>query len=509
MVIKMFDRFLPPDRRFNPEALLWVAVILAAIAMLAIESSIAANIYSTPVALAFFVTVIHAGSMPLAMLRPVLGAIFSIVACGALPLLGPFATGSPWPWSVPMMITQIGIILIVGLRAHWGVALAALIASIAVSAGVAAVGHFNYMNSRSDAAIVNIVVFSCIAGGTYVVAVIIQQWQHIRSELLKEMENSAEEHSKRVVVEERALIARELHDIVAHSMSIINIQASSAPFRHENVDDEVRKEFEDISVTARHALTEMRGLLSVLRNDNSSQELAPQPKFSEIEALVQKAQQAGVRVTLEWNGDPVSQNLRDSTSLAGYRIVQEALSNAIRHARESEVSITVNNGGTALWINVVNNAGQGPAETADHGLHRHQGLIGMRERAASVGGELRTGWTQDGNFEVVAVLPGAQDDSEGNGASTEAPNAESSGNSNTSQKSAKTGSEKSSASITAQPSTAQPSTAEPGTAQPSTAQPSTAQPGDDHLGGGRSSTNQPDANLSSSTPQRTNGEDRS
>lgn len=405
LLSKLFDRFLPPDRRFNPEALAWVAVIFTAIVMLAVESSIAVGVHEAPVALAFIVTVIHAGSMPLSMLRPLFGAILSVIACGVLPLLGPYLSGAPWPWMVPMMITQILIILIVGLRAHWGVALAALLGSIAISAAAAVFGHIQNPESRSDSSIVNIVIFSCIAGGFYVAAVIVQQWHLIRSQLLQEQENTAEEHSKRVVVEEKTRIARELHDIVAHSMSIINIQASSAPFRHPNIDSDVVKEFEDISVSARHALTEMRGLLGVLRNDDASQQLAPQPKFSEVEGLVKKAQQAGVNVTMERSGEPLDRSLRDSTGLAGYRIVQEALSNAIRHATDSQIHINIDSGGTALWINVVNTAGNGPSEVAKNEVHRHQGLIGMRERASSVGGELRTGWNRDGGFEVEAVLP--------------------------------------------------------------------------------------------------------
>ena len=196
LLSKLFDRFLPPDRRFNPEALAWVAVIFTAIVMLAVESSIAVGVHEAPVALAFIVTVIHAGSMPLSMLRPLFGAILSVIACGVLPLLGPYLSGAPWPWMVPMMITQILIILIVGLRAHWGVALAALLASIAISAAAAVFGHIQYPESGSDSSIVNIVVFSCIAGGFYVAAVIVQQWHLIRSQLLQEQENTAEEHSE-------------------------------------------------------------------------------------------------------------------------------------------------------------------------------------------------------------------------------------------------------------------------------------------------------------------------
>jgi signal transduction histidine kinase len=404
-VMVIFDRFMPPNRRLNPEALAWVAVIVLAIVMLAVESSIAVSVNEAPVALAFVVTIVHVGSMPLSMLRPLFGTIMSIAACTVLPLLGPLVSGVPWPWMVPMMITQIVIILIIGLRAHWGVALAALLGSIAGSAAAVLITHLLVADTRTDGAIVNILIYSCIAGGVYLAAVIVQQWQLIRSQLVQEKENTAEEHSKRVTIEEKARIARELHDIVAHSMSIINIQASSAPFRHSGIDPEVAKEFEDISTSARTALTEMRGLLSVLRNDEGGGELAPQPKFSEIDALIEKARQAGVQVTVERSGEPIDHLMRDSTGLAGYRIIQEALSNAIRHARNSAIAIRIRGASSAVWISVTNDHGDGPSEAAKHDKHDRQGLIGMRERAASVGGEIRTGATADGGFEVEAVLP--------------------------------------------------------------------------------------------------------
>ena len=149
----------------------------------------------------------------------------------------------------------------------------------------------------------------------------------------------------------------------------------------------------------------MRGLLSVLRNDEGGGELAQQPKFSEIDALIEKARQAGVQVTVERSGEPIDHLMRDSTGLAGYRIIQEALSNAIRHARNSAIAIRIRGASSAVWISVTNDHGDGPSEAAKHDKHDRQGLIGMRERAASVGGEIRTGATADGGFEVEAVLP--------------------------------------------------------------------------------------------------------
>ena len=97
--------------------------------------------------------------------------------------------------------------------------------------------------------------------------------------------------------------------------------------------------------------------------------------------------------------------MRDSTGLAGYRIIQEALSNAIRHARNSAIAIRIRGGSSAVWISVTNDHGDGSGEAAKHEKHSRQGLIGMRERAASVGGEIRSGATPEGGFEVEAVLP--------------------------------------------------------------------------------------------------------
>lgn len=405
VVNQMFGRFLPANRRLNPAALGWIAVIITAIGMVAIESSIAVGIYEAPVALAFGLSLIHAGTMPLSMLRPLFGAILSSFACAALPLVASHISGAPWPWMVPALITQILVILIIGLRAHWGIALSAVLGSIGASVLAVVIGRWLFDHESSDSAIINIMIYACIAGGIYVAAVVVQQWNLIRSQLLQEQENTAAEHSKRVTIEEKARIARELHDIVAHSMSIINIQASSAPFRHPGIDAEVTKEFEDISTSARAALTEMRGLLSVLRNDDSTHELAPQPKLSDVEALVDHARQAGVHVTLERSGEPVEAQLRESTGLAGYRIIQEALSNAIRHARNSHITIRIRSGGGAVRISVTNTRGDGPSEVAQHESHRGQGLVGMRERAGSVGGEIRSGETGTGGFEVEAVLP--------------------------------------------------------------------------------------------------------
>src|SRR5699024_11730969 len=142
----------------------------------------------------------------------------------------------------------------------------------------------------------------------------------------------------------------------------------------------------------------MRGLLSVLRNDGTTHELAPQPKLSDVAALVDKARQAGVRVTFERNGEAIDAGLRDSVGLAGYRIVQEALSNAIRHARNSDIAIGIRSGGGTVRISVTNTAGAGPAQSALYDSYRGQGLVGTRVLTGLVGGRIRSRRSAAGGY---------------------------------------------------------------------------------------------------------------
>ncbi len=224
-----------------------------------------------------------------------------------------------------------------------------------------------------------------------------------RRQVARSLEHQTElselEKARRTVLEERARIARDLHDVVAHHMSMVVVQAESAPYRLENLPDDARREFASISSSAREALNEVRGLLGVLRGNGDGPQTAPQPTIDQIADLVDGGQRSGASVTLEYRGEirPVSA----MTSVSAYRIVQEALANAARHAPGAEVSVVVTYSDSGLAIRVHN---QPPVEPVTPGLAGH-GITGMRERAAAVGGALRTGATRDGGFEVVADLP--------------------------------------------------------------------------------------------------------
>jgi signal transduction histidine kinase len=200
-------------------------------------------------------------------------------------------------------------------------------------------------------------------------------------------------------VQERARIARELHDVVAHHVSMIAVQAETARLTTAGLTDEGRDRFEAIGATARDALTEMRRLLAVLREDAGGlAELAPQPGLERLDELLDSARAAGTRLRLTLYGKVVP--LPPGVDLAAYRILQEALTNARRHAPGAAVDVELRYQADSLRLRV-SDTGPGPAAAGEAG----HGMLGMRERAAMVGGALRTGVAEGGGFVVEADLP--------------------------------------------------------------------------------------------------------
>jgi signal transduction histidine kinase len=219
---------------------------------------------------------------------------------------------------------------------------------------------------------------------------------------------------ERALLEERQRIARELHDVVAHHMSVIAIQAEAAPYKVADPPKELAESFGEIRASALTGLTELRRVLGVLRSDGP--QTAPQPGLADLDALLESARAGGVTVTLARAGSPVT--LPESVDLSAYRIVQEALSNAIRHAPGSRVQVHLDYGGEGLAIEVRNTA---PARdvapvaraAGGDGYGGGHGIIGMRERAAMLGGTLDAGPAPDGGFGVSAFLPVGPDQREG------------------------------------------------------------------------------------------------
>jgi signal transduction histidine kinase len=216
---------------------------------------------------------------------------------------------------------------------------------------------------------------------------------------------------ERALLQERQRIARELHDVVAHHMSVIAIQAEAAPYKTADPPPELVESFGDIRASALAGLTELRRVLGVLRT--GGQDTTPQPGLAELDALLDSARSAGVSVAVTSSGDPVP--LPEGVDLSAYRIVQEALSNAMRHAPGSHVLLHVAYFADGLGLDIRNDTGPRTVPVLVPGGDRMggggHGIIGMRERAAMLGGTLDVGPTEDGGFQVTAVLPMSSQDS--------------------------------------------------------------------------------------------------
>ncbi len=228
-----------------------------------------------------------------------------------------------------------------------------------------------------------------------------------RSGELRLAEQERRHSGERALLEERQRIARELHDVVAHHMSVIAIQAEAAPYKTADAPPELVESFSDIRASALAGLAELRRVLGVLRTGGL--QTAPQPGLAELDALLDSARSGGVSVTVTRSGDPVT--LPEGVDLSAYRIVQEALSNAMRYAPGSHVGLYLDYRPEGLALEVRNDAATVPVlvpggDGAPGGGH---GIVGMRERAAMLGGRLDAGPTEDGGFQVAAVLPMSPD----------------------------------------------------------------------------------------------------
>jgi signal transduction histidine kinase len=203
------------------------------------------------------------------------------------------------------------------------------------------------------------------------------------------------------VRDERARIARELHDLVAHSMSVVAVQAGVGHHLIDQRPEQAKEALATIERTSREALTEMRRMLGVLREEGEpGPDLAPQPGLAGLDELCEQVREAGVEVDVELRGQV--RPLPSGVDLSAFRIVQEALTNVIKHAGPARAHVLVEYGPDRLELRVEDDGrGLSSVDPDHHGY----GILGMRERALVVGGELRTGPRPGGGFKVTAVLP--------------------------------------------------------------------------------------------------------
>ncbi len=221
-------------------------------------------------------------------------------------------------------------------------------------------------------------------------------------ERLELAEQAREQDAERRVEQERMRIARELHDVVAHTLTEINVTAAAAAERA--APGESREALEQIEGRSHGAIGELRGILGVLRGPDSAESpRAPTPGIDDISEMVCRARNAGLEVSLDFHGSPPSR-ISDATALAAYRIVQESLTNVRRHAAGAQAAVTLQFDAAQLTLTVENGPGDGAGDTATEPTSPGVGITGMRERAKVVGGRLWAGPHASG-FRVCADLP--------------------------------------------------------------------------------------------------------
>jgi signal transduction histidine kinase len=302
--------------------------------------------------------------------------------------------GGPAPvWAEPSLLAQLAVLAIVGLQARPRVLIELWL--LTLLAGAILVQRMPGLNASADLAeMTTLSAVVLLATGALAAR------RETRRKLAEQQLRSDTERARRALLEERTRIARELHDVVAHHMSVIAIQAEAAPYRVPEPPEELARSFAAIRATATEGLRELRRVVGVLRADEAAEDHAPQPTLERLDELVGNVEAAGATVAVEVTGTPGP--LPAGVELSAYRIVQEALSNAVRHAPGSSVRVELGYRPGELVLEIVN----GPARSRpDPPPGAGHGVLGMRERAAMLGGELTAGPRPDGGWAVIAVLP--------------------------------------------------------------------------------------------------------
>lgn len=303
--------------------------------------------------------------------------------------------GAPWPWSEPGLIAHLGVTLLVACRVRTGVYVAQWVLTMLV-------GVVLTVLLRPPSYVGDLLPLGLLSACGLAVIAAVRGRGRARRELREQEALTEFERARRALLEERTRIARELHDVVAHHMSVVAVQAEAAPYRVAEPPPELSDSFASIRENALAALTELRHILGMLRAEEQDAEgrYTPQPTLENVEELVANVRAAGLRIDSVVSG--VVRQVPQRVELSAFRIVQEALSNALRHSPGCRVEVELSYGRTDIGIRVANSP-------ATSGVKRQKGtghgVLGMRERASTLGGRVRIGPREDGWFEVMASLP--------------------------------------------------------------------------------------------------------
>ncbi|GAB7039436.1 MULTISPECIES: sensor histidine kinase [Catenuloplanes] len=379
----------------------WVVLGSVTGLLLVVTATLVADLYDLPVLVAFGAATAGCVALPLVPVRPRLAAALQLAAVVVFAWTQPIDEGA-WPLAVPVMLVLILYVGLVGLCRPWGEAVATWWASGLI---LILLATFDPRGRDFDAADETLVVYATNSVLVLFGAILWRQRALIRRQLADARRDVALEQAQRAVVEERTRIARELHDVVAHSMSVIHMQATSAAYRLQHVDEESRAEFGRIAAGTRTALREMRQLLSLLRDEEGERPLRPAPGLRDLDELAVSARRGGIAVALTVPDEVRDLAVPETVGVAAFRIVQESLSNVVRHAPGADTRVRVGVTERALTVEVVNDRARRARRAIEDPGRAGHGLIGMRERARQAGGTLETGPRPEGGYRVAACLP--------------------------------------------------------------------------------------------------------
>nr|WP_243766503.1 sensor histidine kinase [Streptomyces sp. GC420] len=391
----------PPDAK-RPggrwEKAPYVVLFLFVVVLLPVTVNVLTRDYAVPGGVAGALAVTQTAPLLMAVTRPlqawwivlggnVAGAVATAVTASSV--------GRSWPWTPMTIVGYLVLMACLGLREKRRTLVAVWLVT-----GVVGFVFELFPLHPSDGSHLLLFVLS---GVMLTLTGALRERREAQRRLVEQKTISEAERSRRTLLEERARIARELHDVVAHHMSVITVQADSAPYRIAGLPPQAWEEFATIASGARESLAEMRRLLAVLRSEDTAGERAPQPGLDRLQQLVEATVRAGVpaRLSLPAGLGPVP----GTVDLSAYRIVQEALSNVVRHAPGAETHVSVSADQDHLGILVVNGRPFSGARRRLESSGTGHGLVGMRERVRLLGGTLDTGPLPDGGFRVAARLP--------------------------------------------------------------------------------------------------------
>ncbi|MFD2091417.1 sensor histidine kinase [Blastococcus deserti] len=391
-----------PDRPALSWLLPWLATGLFAVVLLALNVGLAAAEFDVPPLVAVTAGIGQSAALILILVRPAEATALQFLAVTVFAIALPADSGSTWPLTVTGMFTLVAHVGLVAARTSRRAALMTWWASALLLALVV------QMDSRSRPVsdwLTIMIVYAALSALVLGAVLAARRWREIRQELAAARHDVEVEQRQRAVAEERTRIARELHDVVAHSMSVIHMQATSASYRLDHLDPETQAEFARIAAGARSTMRELRHVLAMLRDEGAEAELAPVPDLARLRELVDSAGRAGVPVEMHGAEAVQAAVLPEAVARAAYRIVQESLSNVIRHAPGARTTVRVDLEDSDLVLSIVNDAGAHPDQPMESSGRAGLGLPGMRERARLVGGSVETGTLDDGGYRVVARLP--------------------------------------------------------------------------------------------------------